>query len=122
MFPKEVLNKLKWTGNPELKGVEIWILHRGAPEDRKVIEGIDVKELENSFFTVEARRAGDEANEQSDYYDNILNTGSRGGGGSSSENGGSWEISGAKETRIPYHRIQRILLDKKVIYDRSEYS
>lgn len=87
MFPREILNKIKWTGNPELEGIEIWILHRGAPGDRKVVEGGEVRELEHSFFLVDPDGDG---------------TG--------------------RETRIPYHRIQRILLDKEVIYNRSEYS
>jgi len=83
MFPKDVLNKIKWTGNPELNEIQIRILHRGAPEDRKVVNGSDVLELGHSFFVVD---------------------------------------SGEHETRIPYHRIQEIVLKNKVIYDRKEFA
>ena len=58
MFPKDVLNKIRWTGNQDLTGVEIWVLHRGAPGDRKVIPGEEVRELEHSFFMVVSGAGG----------------------------------------------------------------
>jgi len=44
----EVLNKLKWKGG--LERCEIIILHRGAPEDRKTIQGSQVTDLDRHYF------------------------------------------------------------------------
>jgi len=52
MFPREVLNKIKWTGNPELIGIRVWYLHRGAPGDIKVIEGTEILALEHSYIVI----------------------------------------------------------------------
>ena len=45
----ETLNGLKWQG--ELGKCSIIILHRGAPGDRKVVEGSSVVEVKKSYFT-----------------------------------------------------------------------
>ena len=45
------LNKLKWTG--KLHDCMIIILHRGAPNDRKTIEGRQVTEVKKSYFMYE---------------------------------------------------------------------
>ncbi len=45
------LNRLKWTG--KLRDCRIIILHRGAPGDRKVIEGGQVTEVKRSYFMYE---------------------------------------------------------------------
>ena len=42
------LGRLKWVGG--LEDCEIVILHRGAPEDRKIISGKDVTEIKKSYF------------------------------------------------------------------------
>jgi len=55
LFPREVLNKIKWTGNPDLHGVRIHILHRGAPHDTKIVEGKDVVDLEHSYLVITSR-------------------------------------------------------------------
>lgn len=47
-FPRDVLNRLRWTEG--LEGVVVTYLHRGAPGDRMSIKGEDVVELERSFF------------------------------------------------------------------------
>ena len=52
MFPRDVLNKIKWTGNPELDDVTIWFVHRGAPGDMKVIKGKEIMALEHSYFVL----------------------------------------------------------------------
>ncbi len=44
----EVLNRLKWKDG--LGGVEIIILHRGAPGNRKVIMGNEVTEIKRSYL------------------------------------------------------------------------
>jgi uncharacterized protein (UPF0248 family) len=47
----ETLNKLKWKSG--LNECVITILHRGAPDDRKVVEGSCVTELKKSYFSYE---------------------------------------------------------------------
>jgi uncharacterized protein (UPF0248 family) len=44
----ETLNRLRWTGG--LDRCEITILHRGAPDDKKVISGSDVTNIKKSYF------------------------------------------------------------------------
>ena len=48
--PKVILNKLKWGQNQSLEQAEIWYIHRGAPNDTKIISGKDVLKLEKSFM------------------------------------------------------------------------
>ena len=48
--PKDILNELKWKGNLGLEDVEIWYVHRGAPDDKKIIPGNSVVNLEKSFM------------------------------------------------------------------------
>jgi uncharacterized protein (UPF0248 family) len=43
--PRDALNEIKWRYSRELEGVEIWYVHRGAPNDTKIITGKDVKEI-----------------------------------------------------------------------------
>jgi len=44
----QTLNKLKWTG--KLNKSKVIILHRGAPEDRKIISGKDITEVHKHYF------------------------------------------------------------------------
>ena len=48
--PKEVLNKIKWKQDYEFDKVEVWYLHRGAPQDTKIIAGKNIVKLEKSFI------------------------------------------------------------------------
>ncbi len=50
VFPREVLNRLKWSEERGLDDVVIYYLHRGAPGDMMSIKGRDIVELERSFF------------------------------------------------------------------------
>ena len=52
MFPRDVLNREKWTGNPELSGIKVWYVHRGAPNDQKSIGGEEIIRLEHSFMVL----------------------------------------------------------------------
>ena len=52
----EVLNRLKWKDG--LRGSEVVILHRGAPNNRKVIEGSDIDEIKRGHFTYQ-KASGD---------------------------------------------------------------
>jgi uncharacterized protein len=76
VFPREVLNQLKWGPTGGLERAEITYLHRGAPGDEMTVIGSEITELERSFFCT-------------------------------------------SESKIPYHRIRRILLDGEVLYDSS---
>ncbi|MEM0449899.1 MAG: RNA repair domain-containing protein [Methanomassiliicoccales archaeon] len=56
MFPRDVLNRLKWGPAGGLERARITYLHRGAPNDEVSIMGWQVRELGRSFFsTAEAR-------------------------------------------------------------------
>ena len=45
----EVLNRLKWEGG--LRDAEIVILHRGAPNNRKVVDGQDIDQVKRGYIT-----------------------------------------------------------------------
>jgi len=46
--PRKILNMLKWKEKADLNYVEIWYIHRGAPNDTKIISGIEIENLERS--------------------------------------------------------------------------
>ena len=48
--PKAILNELKWRQEFNLEKAEIWYVHRGAPNDTKIISGKEVLSLEKSFM------------------------------------------------------------------------
>ena len=48
--PRDILNELKWRGNRSLNDAEIWYVHRGAPNDTKIISGEDVLKIGRSFM------------------------------------------------------------------------
>ncbi len=48
--PKDILNELKWRKSSELEKAEIWYIHRGAPNDTKIISGKEVLKLGKSFM------------------------------------------------------------------------
>ena len=48
--PRDILNELKWKENLNLEKAEIWHIHRGAPNDTKIISGKDIVKLEKSFM------------------------------------------------------------------------
>jgi len=43
-----LLNEIKWT--KDLEKVEIWYVHRGAPNDTKILSGKDIVTIGKSFF------------------------------------------------------------------------
>ena len=47
--PRYILNKLKWKES-DLVSSEIWYIHRGDPNDTRIISGKDVVELDRSFM------------------------------------------------------------------------
>lgn len=59
--PREVLNEMKWREHA-LDEAEIHYVHRGAPNDTRVVRGGAVVDLGRSFFTLrDPRRPGGEA-------------------------------------------------------------
>ena len=52
MGPRDVLNKLKWHPELGLEGVEVTIVHRGAPRDRLTFDGKDILDLGTGFMEV----------------------------------------------------------------------
>jgi uncharacterized protein (UPF0248 family) len=48
--PREILNKLKWKKDYNFDQAEIWYIHRGAPNDTKIIHGKEIIKLEKSFM------------------------------------------------------------------------
>jgi len=53
VYPKEVLNRLKWTEGDTLDDAVIWYIHRGAPGDYLKIAGNSIKALGRGFFETE---------------------------------------------------------------------
>lgn len=76
VYPKQVLNQLKWGPERGLDRALVTYVHRGAPLDEMTILGSEIVELEHSFFCT-------------------------------------------TESKIPYHRIKRIVLDGGLLYDSS---
>lgn len=50
VYPRGVLNQLRWTEGLGLDDAVIAYLHRGAPGDVMPVKGSDIVELERSFF------------------------------------------------------------------------
>ena len=48
--PRDILNELKWKQDCNLEQAEIWYIHRGAPNETKIISGKDIVKLEKSFM------------------------------------------------------------------------
>lgn len=53
MSPKIILNRLKWDKKFDISKSEIWYIHRGAPNNTRVILGDEVVSLEKSFIQTE---------------------------------------------------------------------
>jgi len=50
MNPREILNKYKWHQDFSFSNLEIFYIHRGAPEDTKIIYGKDIEKIGRSFI------------------------------------------------------------------------
>jgi uncharacterized protein (UPF0248 family) len=48
--PRDILNKIKWKQDYDIKSAEIWYIHRGAPNNTKIISGNEILKLEKSFM------------------------------------------------------------------------
>ncbi len=45
---REILNEIKWT--KDLEKAEIWYVHRGAPNNTKILYGKDIVTIGKSFI------------------------------------------------------------------------
>ncbi len=52
MNARSLLNKLKWHPDEDIEEAEVTIIHRGAPRDRKTIEGNDIGDIGSEFFEI----------------------------------------------------------------------
>ena len=50
VYPREILNKLKWAEGESLDDAVIWYIHRGAPGDATRITGARITSLGRGFF------------------------------------------------------------------------
>ena len=50
VYPREVLNRLKWTEGESLDEAVVWYIHRGAPGDNMRISGASIRSLGKGFF------------------------------------------------------------------------
>jgi uncharacterized protein (UPF0248 family) len=48
---RELLNELRWT--KDFSKVAVWYLHRGAPQNKKMISGRDIVSIEKSSFSTQ---------------------------------------------------------------------
>jgi uncharacterized protein (UPF0248 family) len=48
--PRDILNNIKWNSKYNFDFVEIFYIHRGAPNDTKIISGKEIIALEKSFL------------------------------------------------------------------------
>jgi len=48
--PKDILNQLKWKDDCDINKAEIWYVHRGAPNNTKIITGKEILDLQKSFM------------------------------------------------------------------------
>ena len=47
---RDILNEIKWRRKYDLSKVEIWYIHRGAPDDTKIIKGDEIKSIGKTFI------------------------------------------------------------------------
>jgi uncharacterized protein (UPF0248 family) len=53
VYPREVLNRLRWKEGESLADAVIWYVHRGVPGDIKRISGGSIVSLGKGFFDTE---------------------------------------------------------------------
>lgn len=49
-YPREVLNRIRWSEEGGLDGTTVWYVHRGAPDDTAKVDGADIRLLGSLFF------------------------------------------------------------------------
>lgn len=52
-YPREILNRLRWTPGESLDDALIWYIHRGAPGDCLKVSGSEIRSLGKGFFEMD---------------------------------------------------------------------
>jgi uncharacterized protein (UPF0248 family) len=52
-YPREVLNRIKWSEVGGLQGTTVWYIHRGAPDDIAKVEGTAIRSMGSLFFEID---------------------------------------------------------------------
>jgi len=47
---RNILNDIKWQKKYDLSKVKLWFIHRGAPNDIKIISGDSILSIEKTFL------------------------------------------------------------------------
>jgi len=50
VYPRDLLNKIKWDAKYNMSNLTVIILHRGAPNDAKEIVGDEIVDIGPNFF------------------------------------------------------------------------
>ena len=50
---RDILNEIKWRKEYDLSEVEIWYIHRGAPNDTRILKGDEIKSIGKTFIETE---------------------------------------------------------------------
>ncbi|MCU0859390.1 MAG: DUF504 domain-containing protein [Thermoplasmata archaeon] len=50
VYPRDVLNMIRWSEEGGLAGTTVWYVHRGAPDDRAKVDGAAICQLGSLFF------------------------------------------------------------------------
>ncbi|MCJ7463730.1 MAG: DUF504 domain-containing protein [Thermoplasmata archaeon] len=50
VYPRDVLNRLRWTKGESLREAIVWYVHRGVPGNVKKIAGASIISLGRGFF------------------------------------------------------------------------
>ncbi|MDH3365333.1 MAG: RNA repair domain-containing protein [Thermoplasmata archaeon] len=53
VYPREILNRLKWGDGENIDDATIWYMHRGAPGDILSVSGSEIRALGRGFFEVD---------------------------------------------------------------------
>lgn len=53
VFPREILNELKWKEGEDLRDAVIHYVHRGAPGDSKAVSGSDIISIGKFCFELD---------------------------------------------------------------------
>ena len=87
--PRELLNEIKWR-DLDLSRCEIYYVHRGAPNDTKIIRGDRIDEIGGSFLNFKRANAPPDSEGR------------------------------VPSIMIPYHRVFRITYEGQTIYERRQ--
>lgn len=68
VYPHKLLNKLKWTPGSCFDDVKVWYIHRGAPDDSRMVTGAQISSLGRRFFELVPATFGAERSTSIPYH------------------------------------------------------